>query len=117
MNINNDPNARYDHGPNAAGTGRSTYPPQTTVIVETAGTAFTVTAGGPYAIAGTLTGATYLYGTTASTGSFSFDVVSGMAHDTSIQASPLRDGFSCAGNIKNNPGPNVAGAPRTFNNT
>ena len=116
-NINNDPNARYDNGPNAAGADRRTFPPPTTVTIESSGTAYTVTGGGPYAIAGTLTGATYAYGTVATTGSFSFDIVSGLAHDNTVQGSAIRDGFSCAGNVKNNPGPNVAGAPRSFNNT
>ena len=109
-NINYDSNARYDSGPNAAGTSRITFPPKSVLVIEVAGTAFTTRGGGPTT------------GTIATTGSFNYNgsntlLYPGQAYDTTIVGSDLRSGFSCAGNIKNNPGPHVAGAPRSFNNT
>ena len=81
--LNNNPNARYDHGPNAAGAGRSS-------------TQAVLNAAVPY---------------------------TGLDFDGSMQDAPLRTGLGAAGIPKQlvrysiNSGPNVAGAPRSVNNT
>jgi len=81
--LNNDPNARYDNGPNAAGAGRSSNQAVLNAAI-------------PY---------------------------TGLDFDGSMQAAPLRAGFGAAGIPKGmnrygiNCGPNVAGAPRSVNNT
>lgn len=41
----------------------------------------------------------------------------GLHTDGTQGKSPIRVGFSAAGIPRNNGGPNVAGAPRSFNNT
>ena len=79
-NVNFNPNARYDTGQAAAGTGRSTSPAATLTMVEA--------------------------GTNA-----------GVRSDGVVAGSELRSGFNAAGVPRNNPGPNVAGAPRSVNNT
>ena len=81
--LNNNPNARYDHGPNAAGAGRVSNQ-------AVLGAAIPVT---------------------------------GLDFDGSMQDAALRTGFHAAGISKTteryglNTGPNVAGAPRSVNNT
>jgi len=72
-NKNFDPNARYDNGPSAAGSGRISTPAPTTN--------------------------------------------SGLATDNTVTNSNIECGFNCAGNQKKNNGPNVAGNPRSYNNT
>lgn len=73
---NYNPNARYDTGPNTAGSnGISSQ------AVLTAPTA------------------------------------KGLQPDGTINAANLRTGFNAAGMPRNNPGPNVAGAPRSVNAT
>lgn len=74
---NYNPNARYDMGPNAAGTGRTSNQ-------------------------GTL----QAWATNET----------GLGSDSVLGGADLRVGFNAAGNIKNNTGPNVAGAPRSVNN-
>ena len=71
--LNSNPNARYDHGPNAAGSGR--------------GAPASVLAIAP----------------------------SGLATDGTL-VDVARVGFSAAGVSRNNGGPNVAGAQRSYNN-
>lgn len=73
---NYDPNARFDHGPNAAGTGRVSNQP--TLQAESS---------------------------------------PGLAADGALEGAELRVGFSAAGVPRNNVGPNVAGSPRSINNT
>jgi hypothetical protein len=75
-NKNFDPNARYDTGPAAAGTGRFSRP---VPVFATYGT--------------------------------------GTGPDGVEAGSDIRLGFSAAGIPKNNVGPNVAGAKRSFNQT
>lgn len=81
--LNYDPNARYDHGPNAAGCGRVSNQE-------------VLNAATPY---------------------------TGLDFDGAMQAAELRTGFGAAGIPKGmnryglNTGPNVAGAPRSVNNT
>jgi hypothetical protein len=82
--VNYDPNARYDHGPNAAGTGR-------------------------VSVQGVLQAA----------------ATPGLASDSTLAAAELRVGFGAAGIPKDlirsvstpKTGPNVAGNPRSINNT
>lgn len=73
---NNDPNARYDNGPNAAGCGRVSIQS----VLQSAST-------------------------------------KGLNSDYTLGKAPIRDGFSAAGCPRSNGGPNVAGAPRSINNT
>lgn len=77
-NWNYAPNARYDNGPNAAGSNGVNHLPEEM--------------GLPAEICGLLS-------------------------DGTRQLSPLRTGFSAAGVARTNRGGNVAGAPRSFNNT
>lgn len=74
--INNNPNARYDNGPHAAGAGRVS--PQATLAAAS---------------------------------------VPGLASDSTLAAAPLRSGLHAAGVARNNTGPHVAGAPRSYGNT
>jgi len=74
--INNNPNARFDHGPNAAGCGRVSNQS----VLQGAGT-------------------------------------TGLNADSTEGAAELRAGFSAAGVPRNNTGPHVAGAPRSYNGT
>jgi len=85
--LNYNPNARYDHGPNAAGCGRVSN--QDLLQVGSGGD-------------------------------------TGLKGDGALAAAELRVGFSAAGALRtgdrsisyvNNSGPNVAGAPRSVNNT
>lgn len=85
--LNYDPNARYDHGPNAAGCGRVSNQ----AVLQTGSGGYT-----------------------------------GLKGDGALAAAELRTGFSAAGTLRtgdrsinytNNGGPNVAGAPRSVNNT
>ncbi len=77
-NTNYNPNARFDTGPAAAGTGRIS--------------------------------SVYATGSVATSGS-----VYGEAYDSTYVATDIRVGFNAAGVAKDNPGPNGAGAPRSFN--
>jgi hypothetical protein len=74
-NKNYDPNARYDNGPNAAGSGRVSSQ-------------------------GTMNTATY----------------KGLRADGTVGAANSRPGSNAAGAVKNNTGPNVVGAQRSYNN-
>lgn len=73
---NYNPNARYDHGPAAAGTTRVSNQD----VLQTA-------------------------------------VPTGLNADYALGHAELRSGFSAAGCPRNNTGPNVAGAPRSVNNS
>jgi hypothetical protein len=75
-NENYDPNARYDHGPNAATGGRVS---EQSVLA----------AGADY----------------------------GLASDGALVHAESRVGFGAAGALRDNTGGNVAGAPRSINNT
>lgn len=74
--LNYNPNARYDNGPNAAGSER----------VSTEAVLFSASA-------------------------------KGLADDGALSSANSRVGFSAAGVTRNNGGPNVAGAPKSYNNT
>ena len=75
-NYHFDPNARYDTGPNTAGSGR--VPNQTALQ-----------AASP----------------------------TGLGSNGVLANGRVATGFNAAGTPKNNPGPNVAGAQRSYNNT
>lgn len=83
--VNYDPNARYDQGPNAAGSNG--------VLPNLATDAY-ITAANP-------TG-----------GDLSTPRAPGLAVDQSLANAHYRAGFSAAGNQRSNVGGNVAGAPR-----
>ena len=72
-NTNFNPNARYDTGPNAAGTGRITSPQPAANRT-------------------------------------------GLGADGVVSNSDIRTGTKCAGGSRTKGGPNVAGAPRSYNN-
>lgn len=75
-NTNYNPNARYDNGPNAAGSNGISSQTALTTPTET-----------------------------------------GLQADGTVSAANLRVGFHAAGVDRNNPGPNVAGAPRSVSAT
>jgi hypothetical protein len=78
--LNYDPNARYDHGSSAAGTGRVSN--QNVLLTSSA------------------------YGSNT-----------GLGTDGALHYAEVRTGFHAAGLVRSNIGPNVAGAPRSVNNT
>lgn len=45
------------------------------------------------------------------------DATTGLQSDNALAHANSRCGFSCAGNQRNNPGPHVAGAPRSYADT
>ena len=88
---NYDPNARYDNGPNAAGSNGVPPSRATDAFVDVGLSS----------------------GTNASSGT----QVPGLGKDNALSNGNMRVGFSAAGNRRINVGPNVAGAPRSINGT
>lgn len=89
-NVNYDPNARYDMGPNAAGCGRASVE----VTLTSTGT----------------------YGLTPSDNNI-LNSGGNWGTDGVLANANLRIGLNAAGVHRNNPGPNVQGAPRSVNST